>query len=205
MYRFHPRIGRVRERIDAGDIGALRMIRSSFTFKLTRPDNIRWDPELGGGALMDVGCYCVNVSRTIAGAEPVEAQAFAKWSDRGVDSELVGTLRFPDDVVAHFDCALTMERNEVFEAAGTDGVISVPSAFLPGTDDAPIHLDRGREGRSTDVVPGVDEYRLMVEHFADAVLSDGPFRYPATEAAANMRVIEALYRSARNGGRPEAV
>lgn len=205
MYRFHPRIGRVRERIDAGDIGALRMIRSSFTFKLTRPDNIRWDPELGGGALMDVGCYCVNVSRTIAGAEPVEAQAFAKWSDRGVDSELVGTLRFPDDVVAHFDCALTMERNEVFEAAGTDGVISVPSAFLPGTDDAPIHLDRGREGRSTDVVPGVDEYRLMVEHFADAVLTDEPFRYPATEAAANMRVIEALYRSARNGGRPEAV
>lgn len=205
MYRFHPRIGRVRERIAAGDIGALRMIRSSFTFKLTRADNIRWDPALGGGALMDVGCYCVNVSRTIAGAEPLEAQAFAKWSDRGVDSELVGTLRFPGDVVAHFDCALTMERNEVFEAAGTDGVISVPSAFLPGTDDAPIHIDRGRDGRSTDVVPGDDEYRLMVEHFAEAVLNDRPFRYPAAEAAANMRVIEALYRSARNGGRPEAV
>lgn len=205
MYRFHPRIGRVQERIADGDIGELRMIRSSFTFKLTRPDNIRWDPDLGGGALMDVGCYCVNVSRTIAGAEPVEVQAFAKWTDRDVDSELVGSMRFPNDVVAHFDCALTMERNEQFEAAGTDGVLTVPSSFLPGTDDAPIHLDRGREGRSTEVVPGDDEYRLMVEHFADAVLTDRPFRYPAAEAAANMRVIEAMYRSARSGGRPEQI
>lgn len=205
MYRFHPRIDRVRERISQGDVGELRMIRSSFTFKLTRPDNIRWDPELGGGALMDVGCYCVNVSRTLAGSEPIEVQAFATWTDRNVDSELVGTLRFPQDVVAHFDCALTMERNEVVEAAGTDGVISVPSAFLPGTEDVPIHVERGRGDRATEVVPGDDEYLLMVEHFADAVLNDRPLRYPATEAAANMRVIEALYRSARNGGRPESV
>jgi len=205
MYRFHPRIERVRARIAGGDIGVLRMIRSSFTFKLTRPDNIRWDPDLGGGALMDVGCYCVNVSRTLVDAEPIEVQAFAKWTDRDVDSELVGTLRFPDDVIAHFDCALTMERNEVVEAAGTDGVVVVPSAFLPGTDEVPIHLDRGRGARETETVAGHDEYLLMVEHFADAVLNDRPLRYSAQEAAANMRVIEALYRSARNGGRPESV
>ena len=205
MYRFHPRAQRVVDRVRAGEIGDLRVIRSSFTFRLTRPDNIRWDPDLGGGALMDVGCYCVNVSRTIAGTEPIEVQAVANWSDRGVDRELVGTLRFPDGVLAHFDCALTMERNETCEIAGTEGQLHVPGAFLPGTADAPIELRRGRGGVEREIVPGTDQYRLMVEHFADAVLADTPFRYPAEEAAMNMRTIEALYRSAREGGRPVGV
>lgn len=205
MYRFHPRTQRVVERVRAGDVGDVRFIRSTFTFRLTRPDNIRWDPDLGGGALMDVGCYCVNVSRTLAGAEPIEVQATANWTERGVDRELVGTLRFPDDVVAHFDCALTVERNEVYEVAGTEGMLSVPAAFLPGEDAVAIHHHRGREGVATEVVPGVDEYRAMVEHFVQCVWHDRPFLYSAEEAALNMRTIEALYRSARAGGRPEPV
>jgi predicted dehydrogenase len=202
MYRFHPRTQRVLDMVGAGEIGDLRVIRSSFTFRLTRPDNIRWDPDLGGGSLMDVGCYCVNVSRTMAGAEPLEVQAVANWTDRGADQEMVGTMRFPGGVLAHFDCSLTMERNEIYELAGTGGHLQVPASFLPGKDDAPIHHHRGREGVTTEVVPGVDEYRLMVEHFADGVLHDRAFRYTAEEAALNMRTIEALYRSARDGGRP---
>ena len=78
----------------------------------------------------------------------------------------------------------------------------MPSAFLPGKDDVPIRLLRGREGESVEVVDGVDEYQTMVEHFVDCVANERPFRYPAEEAALNMRTIEALYRSARDGGRP---
>jgi len=204
MYRFHPRIGRVLERIRDGEVGDVRFIRSSFTFRLTRPDNIRWDPDLGGGALLDVGCYCVNVSRTMASAEPLEVSATANWTERGVDSELAGVLRFPGDVLAHFDCALTLERNESFEVAGTDGVLRVPASFLPGVGDVRIERD-GRDGRLSETVPGVDQYRLMVEHFVDCVRDDRPFRYPAEEAARNLRVIEALLRSARGGGAPVAV
>ena len=74
MYRFHPQIGRVLALIQDGAIGALKSIRSAFTFRLTKPGNIRLDLALGGGALMDVGCYCVNVSRTLAGSEPVEVR-----------------------------------------------------------------------------------------------------------------------------------
>jgi predicted dehydrogenase len=205
MYRFHPRTVRVLERVRDGDIGEVRFIRSSFTFRLTRPGNIRWSPELAGGALMDVGCYCVNVSRTMAGGEPEEVQATANWTARGVDREMAGILRFPGGVLAHFDCALTAERNETYEVAGTDGVLRVPAAFLPGRDDAPIHCERGRERDAIEIVPGVDEYRLMVEHFAECVLQDRPLRYPADEAALNMRTIEALYRSARAGGMPVAL
>jgi xylose dehydrogenase (NAD/NADP) len=205
MYRFHPRTERVVEMLRSGAIGEPRVVRSAFTFRLRSPDNIRLDPELGGGALMDVGCYCVNVSRTLAGEEPESAQASAHWTERGVDELLVGVLRFPGGLVAHFDCALTLERAEAYEVGGTDASLRVESAFLPGTDDVEILESRGREGVTSHGVEGVDEYRLMVEHFADCVLDDREPRYPASEAAANMRVIEALYASARGGGKPVEV
>jgi predicted dehydrogenase len=109
-------------------------------------------------------------------------------------------MRFPNDVLAQFDCALTLERREAYEIAGTEGSLSVPVAFLPGTQDTVIHEHHGRGEMKTHSIGGFDEYRLMVEHFADCVLNDRPFHYTATEAAANMRVIEALYESARGGG-----
>ncbi|MGE3278017.1 MAG: Gfo/Idh/MocA family protein [Vicinamibacterales bacterium] len=205
MYRFHPRTERVLAMLRDGIVGDLRAIRSAFTFRLTKPGNIRLDPDLGGGALMDVGCYAVNVSRTLAGAEPVEVSATARWTDRGVDDELTGVLRFETGLTAHFDCALTMERCEFYEAAGTDALLRVEKAFLPGTDDCVIEERRGRAGTTEHTVGGADEYQLMVEHFADAVLNGTPVRYGPEEAAANMRVIEALYRSARAGGRPQEV
>ncbi len=98
-----------------------------------------------------------------------------------------------------------MERNESYELSGTEGTLELPASFLPGTDDVPIRLHRGRHGTETEMVSGDDEYRLMVEHFAECVLSGAPFRYSADEAALNMRTIEALYRSARDGGRPVAL
>ncbi len=202
MYRFHPRTERVVEMIREGRIGTLKAIRSSFTFRLTRSDNIRLDPDLGGGALMDVGCYCVNVSRTMAGEEPEAVQASAQWTDRGVDDFLAGMLHFPSGAVAHFDCALTMERYESYEVAGTDGYLRVPASFLPGSGDVEIEDVHGREGTTMHSVAGADEYQLMVEHFAECVLQDTEPRYSAREAAANMSVIAALYRSARGGGQP---
>lgn len=203
MYRFHPRTERVSKLIREGAIGPLAAIQSTFTFRLRRSDDIRLQKDLAGGALMDVGCYCVNVSRTLAAAEPVEAQAFAHWAESGVDSQMAGTLRFESGLLAQFDCALTLERREAYQAAGPEGCLSVSSAFLPGEGETTIEEHHGRQGRSVHTVPGADEYRLMVEHFAGAVLEGREVRYPASEAAANLRSIEALYRSARNNGRPE--
>ncbi|MDI6694950.1 MAG: Gfo/Idh/MocA family oxidoreductase [Anaerolineales bacterium] len=205
MYRFHPRTERACEMAQNGAIGELRMIQSAFTFKLTRPDNIRLMPELGGGALMDVGCYCINISRMAAGMEPAEVQAFARWSSSGVDEQMIGALIFSNGIMAQFDCALTMERREEYLLAGTDGFLHVPQAFLPGEEAVMIEQVSGRNEITQHWIEGVNEYRLMVEHFAECVLHDLPLRYTANEAAANMRVIEALYRSARNLGKPEVV
>lgn len=205
MYRFHPRTEQVLRMVGAGELGDLRLIHAAFTFRLTRPDNIRLQPELGGGALMDVGCYCVNICRTVAGVEPLEVQAFANWSPGGVDEQLVGTLRFTNGLIAQFDCALSLERREEITLAGTHAFLHVPAAFLPGTESAPIRVVHGRQGETVQTIPGTDEYQRMVEHFGECILTDQPVRYPAAEAAANMRVIQALYRSAREQGRLVAV
>jgi xylose dehydrogenase (NAD/NADP) len=202
MYRFHPQTQKVLELVQTAAIGDLRLIHSAFTFRVTNPANIRLQPELGGGSLMDVGCYCVNISRTIAGQEPIEVQAYANWGSTGVDDQMIGNLRFGNGLLAQFDCALTLSRREFYQLVGTDGTIDVPVAFLPGEDKTTIGLQQGRNERSLEI-SGVDEYRLMVEHFASCVLKDAPLRYPPAEAAANMRTIEALYRSARHQGKPE--
>jgi predicted dehydrogenase len=186
--------------VQGGAIGDLKQIRSTFTFDLTRPKDIRWDPDLGGGALMDVGCYCVNVSRTMAAMEPVEVRAMANFRDSGVDQQMAGSLRFENGLLAHFDCALTMERSEVYHIHGSEGHIRAQNAFLPGTDDAFIEWFDLENNLRKVTVEGVDEYQLMVEHFADCVLNDRPVRFSAEEAALNMRVIEALYESARKDG-----
>jgi D-xylose 1-dehydrogenase (NADP+, D-xylono-1,5-lactone-forming) len=204
MYRFHPRTEKVIEWVRAGALGSLQMIQSSFTFKLTNPDNIRLRADLGGGALMDVGSYCVNLSRTLAGEEPVAAQATARWAASGVDEQLVGTLRFANGLMAQFDCALTMARRESYTAAGTDGYYYAPAAFLPGKED--IFLSEFRDRKETQhPFSGCDEYQLMVEHFTDCILKQEQPRYSTMDAAANMRVIETLYQSARRDGTWQSV
>jgi D-xylose 1-dehydrogenase (NADP+, D-xylono-1,5-lactone-forming) len=205
MYRLHPRTRDVVRRVAIGELGEVGIVRSAFTFRVTRPENIRLSAELGGGALMDVGCYCVNVSRTLLGQEPAEVQAFATWTSSGVDGTMAGSLRFGSGAVALFDCALTLERREFYEVGGTLGSFAAEAAFLPGTADVTL-LQRHPGGKETrHKTPGVDQYRLMVEHFADAVLEGTPLLHSAEEAARNMAVIEALYRSARREGAPEPV
>jgi predicted dehydrogenase len=199
MYRFHPRTEKCIELTRAGALGPLQMIHSSFTFKLTRPDNIRLQADLGGGALMDVGCYCVNVSRTLAGQEPVAVQANVQWASSGVDAQMAGTLRFTNGLIAQFDCALTMARRESYTAVGTDGYFYAHSAFLPGKEDVELLEYRDRETIRHSFA-GRDEYQVMVEHFSDCVIKGEQPRYSALEAGANMRVIEALYQSAHTDG-----
>lgn len=206
MYRFHPRTEKLLQLAADGTIGEIRVIRSAFTFKLLRADNIRFFPELGGGALFDLGCYCVDASRRIARSEPVEAQAFAEWNERGVDTQLTGALRFANGVVAHFDCSFKMERREFVEAGGVDGAIASPSeTFVNSTDPTEVLQYRGREPVLVHKAPGENHYRLMVEHFCDVAQGKAALRYGIDHSIENLRAIEALYESARTGGRPVAV
>jgi predicted dehydrogenase len=202
MYRFHPRTERAFELARDRVVGETRFIYSEFTIRMTDMADIRLQAALGGGALMDVGCYCVNVIRMIAAQEPLEAQAYANWGPTGVDERMSANLRFASGLSAHFDCAFILGPRQSYQVVGSEGVLDVPLAFVPGTNQTAIRQAQG--GKETVYqFAGDDEYRLMVEHFAECVLADQQPRYRPADGTANMRVIDALYRSARNGGQPQ--
>ncbi|HKV46025.1 MAG TPA: Gfo/Idh/MocA family oxidoreductase [bacterium] len=199
MYRFHPRTERVARAVADGALGEVRLVRAAFTFQISNPRNIRLQPALAGGALYDVGCYAVNVSRMILG-EPEGVFACGRIGEHGVDDQLGGVLTYPGGRMALIDCGLALARRQTYEVVGTDARLSVPLAFLPGTADAEWHLTRGAD-RSTEVIPGVDQYQLMIEHFGRAAGSGARPALPPEDAVGTLRVIEALHRSLRSGRR----
>ena len=198
MYRFHPQFTTLKSLLSSGLVGKVQTIRSAFTFRLDDLNNIRLRPELGGGGLMDVGCYCVNMSRLVTGTEPVEVQANAVVGEKsGVDESLAGILRFPDGVMAMFDCGFRTAYREWLSIAGSDGRIDVPRPVKPGKERAEVLLVHEDGSVETLTAPGANHTQLMVENFADAVLLGQPLAYTPEDSRANMRVIDALYESAR--------
>jgi len=200
MYRFHPMYERVFGLIESGAIGRVVTINSAFTYFLEDRGEIPASRELAGGSLMDVGCYCVNLSRMIAGSEPTRVFAFERRTT--VDDSMVGALEFENGPLAHFECSIEASERCRVEIAGTDGEIVLENAWIPGETDAEVLLCRG--GKEERIVtPGVNTYRLEVEDFARALRTGEPLRWPAEDAIGNMAVIEALYESARTGNAVE--
>ena len=199
MYRHHPRTKRLLELVHGGTLGELRWVRASFSFAVRDPDNVRLDAALAGGALMDVGCYGVDVARALAGEEPDLAQAHAVWAPSGVDESLIGSLRFPGGVVAQIACSLAAPRTETYEVLGSEGRIQVSQAFLPGREACEAWLERDGAAPERLAFEGTDQYRRMVEAFSDAVhANEAPVL--GQDGAANLRAIEGLYASAHAGG-----
>jgi predicted dehydrogenase len=202
MYRFHPRSRRIKALIKEGAIGEPRLIRASFCFRHPDPADIRFRREMGGGALLDVGCYGVSLSRWILGAEPVSVQAVSEIGPSGVDLTTVGILRFPEGRIGVVEACFTSALQQTFSIMGTEGAIELPhDAFIPWEKDALFRL-RGvdEEEGKVEVIPGVDEYQLMVEHFADAVLGNASLDFPPEESIQNMLVLDALAQAARESG-----
>ena len=204
MYRHHPRILAAREMIRSDQIGTIRTIESAFTFQLSNKDDIRYHPEMGGGALLDVGCYCVNISRLMAGREPVMVQARAIWGSTGVDDQLTGIIDFGDGLLAHFDCGFNMEHREHCIIAGSKGYFELQNTFTPGTKSTQINEVSGKYNIHKHVTKGVNQYRLLAEDFMRSIEGGKP-TYPITDAVANMRAITALLTSAQQKGQPVEV
>jgi len=193
MYRFHPQQGKVKEILSAGGIGELQIISSSFTFPIGDTGNIRLSRALAGGALMDVGCYCVNLMRFITGLEPVSVRASAHiGAATGVDENLAGTLAFPGGVIGHFACSLRGFRQHSYTLTGSSGSIHVPASFVPDKSDGTVVQHWHGQGYEEHSIPACDHYQLMVEDFADAILRGRAPRFPPGDAVGNMRVIDDL-------------
>jgi len=196
MYRFHPQIVKLKEMIDAGDVGTISAIRTDFRTGLQDVEDIRYQKELGGGALMDVGCYCVNIARLLTGREPTYVKGIARLNEqKGVDEGFIGMIRFPKSELAVFDCAFRSVNHQTLEVVGERVTLELPAPFLPG--DSPVIL-RHAEKTETMVCQTANHYRLMVEDFADCVLDEREPSYRPTESLNNMRTIDMLYESARS-------
>lgn len=210
MYRFHPQIAQALELLHGGKIGELRLIRSSFSFALSRPEDIRWVAGLGGGALYDIGTYCVNVSRTFAGREPQAVWGIADLTGPndpgggGVDHSFLGWLDF-GGVRASLDCSFRQAFRQQMELVGSAGTLTLLEPYVPNRNSKGQDQGHGRTAPSLvlngEPVASVaaDQYQLMVEHFVRAARGQEPLRYPAEEAVRQMRVLDALFQSAREG------
>ena len=195
MWRHNPQTKRLRELLDDGVVGELRLVRTCFSYGLYDADNIRLRTDVEGGALMDVGCYCVSGSRLVAG-EP-ESVFGRKWTGpSGTDWVFTGSLRFPGDVLGIFDCGTAMPNRDELEAIGSEG-----SLFL----DDPWHCRRPViEIRRADGVERVelepeDSYGLELENLSDAIRGEGVPLLGREDAVAQARVIDGLFRSAESG------
>jgi D-xylose 1-dehydrogenase (NADP+, D-xylono-1,5-lactone-forming) len=196
MYRHNPQTKRAKELVDGGAIGELRFVRSTFSYSLYDEDNIRLRTEVEGGALMDVGCYTVSGSR-LFGGEPEKAYGEAWFGPSGTDWVFAGTLRFPGNVLASFDCGTALPNRDELEAIGSEG-----SLFL----DDPWHcnvpaIEVRRDGEVERIeLENVDSYRLELENVSDAIRGEGELLLAREDAVGQARALEALHESATSGG-----
>jgi xylose dehydrogenase (NAD/NADP) len=195
MYRHNPQTKLLTDMIADGAIGELRVVRAAFSYALYDEDNIRLRTDVEGGALMDVGCYNVSGSRLLGG-EPERAYGEAWFGPSGTDWVFSGTLRFPGNVIALFDCGTAMTDRDELEAIGSEG-----SLFL----DDPWHctvpvIELRRHGHVERIeLDPVDSYRLELENLRDAIRGDGDLLLGGVHALGQARALEALHESATNG------
>ena len=195
MYRHHPQWQRVCALLAEGRIGELRAVQSFFSFYNDDPANIRNLRETGGGALMDIGCYCVSYPRLLFGAEPERVLGCIEYDPRfQVDRLSSGILDFGSGT-ATFTCSTRLQPYQRTQVLGTQGRIEIEiPCNAPNDRPCRIWLQRGAEVEEL-TFEICDQYTLQGDRFAEAVLSDSEVPTPLTDAVANMRVLDALVHS----------
>jgi predicted dehydrogenase len=205
MWRHQPRTRELRALVAGGGLGALRLIRSSFSFPI-EPGDWRLDPSRGGGALFDVGCYGVSTARLFAAGEPAVCQALARWGETGVDLSMTAILEFEGGVLATIDCSFEQPFRCHYELVCTRGVIDVADGYLPPLDARPAARLRASTSDSDAAASGVgiqtlefgptNQYAAMVDDFALSVQA-GRLIDPAEDGLAQMQVLHQILASAR--------
>jgi D-xylose 1-dehydrogenase (NADP+, D-xylono-1,5-lactone-forming) len=197
MWRHHPQTRRLVELVEEGAIGRLRLVRAAFSFKLAEihgPEDVRFAPELDGGALMDVGCYCLSAHRLFAG-EPERVHAEQVVDESGVDVCVAASLAFADGVLGHFDCGFVLPFRDELELVGEQGSLFVDDPWHIREPGIELRSDGGVERIE---VPRADSYRLELENVSDAIRGEAPLLLGRADAVGQARGLEELYRSAES-------
>ena len=194
MYRHNPQTKKLKELVDGGAIGELRLVRSAFSYSLYDETNIRLRTDVEGGALMDVGCYCVSGSRLLAG-EPDRVHAEAWYGPTGTDWVFTGVMHFPNDVVATFDCGTALPERDELEAIGSEGSLFVDDPWHVNTPL--IELRSGGAVVERIEVEPQSSYRLEFENLGNAIRGRGELLLGREDAVDQAKAMKALHDDAR--------
>ncbi|MEC5396269.1 Gfo/Idh/MocA family protein [Uliginosibacterium sp. H1] len=186
MYRYTERSRKLKEIIDSGVLGSIRHVNAQFRFFLDRPNTIKVQPELGGGALYDVGCYPINLLGLITGRTPIAVHAEAEF-DNGVDVNLSALFRYEDGLLATIHTGFNAFGRQGAEIIGTQGVLEVPDPFLDFRGHLSLHT---REGTRLIPVVESDRYRGEVEDFSAAILEGRQPLFGLDETIRNAEVLD---------------
>ena len=203
MIRSHPQWLRTKALIDAGRIGQLRCVMGCFSYFNVDPANIRNRVESGGGALYDIGCYCIQASRYAFGAEPVRVVGCIDRDPTMHTDRLTSAILEFQNGQAIFTCSTQLVPYQRVQFLGTKGRIEIEIPFnAPNDRPTRIIVDDGDlygADRFTEEFPVCDQYTLQGDRFSRAILEDTDVPVPLEEAIRNMKVIEAIFRSAGSG------
>jgi predicted dehydrogenase len=197
MYRYHPQIDRALELVRSGAIGDLMVVEASFRFHLTRTDDVRLSPEWGGGALLDVGCYCVNVSRLFLGDEPGDVRALGFLHPvHHVDLSVQGVLHYGSGRFALISCGFESGLHQQVVLVGTDGAIYLDRPFISWSGTPRLTV---RTADREEVLPfePVNTYEREVEDLALAILEGSAPRLDAADGLRNARILDRLAEEVR--------
>jgi len=208
MYRSHPYVPAVQKVIASGAIGEVRLIRTNFCYRTTKiAGNVRFQRNLGGGALMDVGCYCLNFTRHFAAAEPVSIQASARFHESGVDQITSATMQMSHGILASFTCGMSVQADNTAAICGTEGYIEIAWPWKPAAGkggyvlahSAPPKQDQ--KGEAAPVAPprqiisidaNQDLYALEADDFAATVLDGAAPAITREDTIGNMRCLDEI-------------
>jgi xylose dehydrogenase (NAD/NADP) len=209
MYRFHPQHQRIRELVRSGVIGDVLEVHAHLSVDLMSPpdpNNVRFKRELGGGTLLDMGCYGVSASRMVFGDEPSAVSAWWRMDEAmNVDVAAAGVLEFPRGRVAMVSCSFEGNGNGFYKIIGRKGTIEAPRALILGAGnraaEALIVVVDADGRRSEEFLQPFNQYRGLVEEFATSILLDKPVPLPLSDSINNARVLDAFAQSATEGRR----
>jgi predicted dehydrogenase len=199
MYRFHPQWARAQALVRNGAIGPLGTVQTFFSYFNEDAANVRNIAQMGGGALMDIGCYGISLSRFLFGREPVRVLGHMEFDARFGTDRLTSAILDFDGGSGTFTCATQLTRHQRVNIVGAHGRIEIEIPFNAPSDRAcRMHLQRGDETEEITFEP-CNQYTLQADRFALAVLNDSPVPTPLDDAVRNMCVIDAVATSARTG------
>jgi predicted dehydrogenase len=197
MYRHHPKARKLRELVVDGEIGAPVAVRSRFHFKVDDPaTDIRYRPDMAGGALRDVGCYCVSMANYLADAAPVEVGARARFAASGVDEVLAATLYYPSGALAVFDCGMRGPLDVGVEVLGERGRAIVAMPWYAHSEPLTLEVESDA-GTRTIATAGDNAYQLEIENFCAAVRGERPPEITRAETVRNLETIERILAAAQ--------